>query len=253
MISSVFNNSNTPFELDLTARQVIGKLVAESSGLIPSGVFEGTFRDYHTKLRNMRAVDWISFLLYVVPTLVCDMFEIKLGLDQSNEVVDALVALVTGCSLALSWEITDDDIVNMKSAFEEWHQYMYDHVETNMYSLNMHLLRHIPEVTENLGPIRGISARSMERIIGYFKKRIRSTNNSAKHVGNILRCHQASKFYNLLKSPIEEQPRIKYAIEQNENDTLHNSDDMELWNHFSTTVDNYRDVNLRFYLVQYWR
>ena len=66
----------------------------------------------------MRAVDWISFLLYVVPTLVCDMFEIKLGLDQSNEVVDALVALVTGCSLALSWEITDDDIVNMKRYVE---------------------------------------------------------------------------------------------------------------------------------------
>ena len=43
---------------------------------------------------------------------------------------------------------------------------MYDHVELNMYSSNMHYLRHIPAIVKQLGPLRSVSARSMERAIG---------------------------------------------------------------------------------------
>ena len=52
------------------------------------------------------------------------------------------------------------------SSFVQWHQYMHDAVPVNMYSSNMHYLQYIPEIVKLLGPLRCISARSMERAIG---------------------------------------------------------------------------------------
>ena len=63
----------------------------------------------------MRSVDWICFLLFVVPTMVCDMLELQLGVEQAKAVVDALVvSLVTGCAIALSWKISEDDLIKME-------------------------------------------------------------------------------------------------------------------------------------------
>ena len=63
----------------------------------------------------MRSVDWVCFLLFVVPTMVCDMLELQLeDVEQAKAVVDALVSLVTGCAIALSWKISEDDLVKME-------------------------------------------------------------------------------------------------------------------------------------------
>ena len=62
----------------------------------------------------MRSVDWVCFLLFVVPTMVCDMLEAQLGAEQAKAVVDALVSLVTGCAIALSWKISEEDLVKME-------------------------------------------------------------------------------------------------------------------------------------------
>lgn len=58
----------------------------------------------------MRSVDWIVFLIYVVPTVVCDQLQEQYG-KASRKVCDAVEALVKGCSIALLWHITKKDIV----------------------------------------------------------------------------------------------------------------------------------------------
>ncbi|KAI9247165.1 hypothetical protein BDA99DRAFT_565247 [Phascolomyces articulosus] len=44
MVSGSFNNSTTLFELDKTARQIIGSAIEASTNTIPSSIFEGDFR-----------------------------------------------------------------------------------------------------------------------------------------------------------------------------------------------------------------
>ncbi|KAG2209048.1 hypothetical protein INT45_004550 [Circinella minor] len=224
MISGFFKNSTTSFELGTSKRQIIGSSVESSANTIPSSIFEDDFRNYYIKPGNMRLVDWICFLLFVVPTMVCDMLELQLGVEQAKAVVDALVSLVTGCAIALSWKISEDDLVKMESSFVQWHQYMHDAVPVNMYSSNMHYLQYIPEIVKLLGPLRCISARSMERAIGFFKKRIKSQKNPGVNAGNILRRQQACKYYNSLledkEGPEEDvddeqQPATAYSINCN--------------------------------------
>ncbi|KAI9247166.1 hypothetical protein BDA99DRAFT_565248 [Phascolomyces articulosus] len=132
--------------------------------------------------------------------MVCDMLELQLGVEQAKAVIDALVSLVTGCAIALSWRITEDDLRKMESSFVNWNQYMYNHVPMNMYSSNMHYLRYIPEMVKLLGPLRGFSARSMEWAIGFLKKCIKSQKNPGVNA-----------------------------------------------------VEDYADVNLRHYLVKFWK
>ncbi|KAG2215491.1 hypothetical protein INT45_012086 [Circinella minor] len=258
MISGSFKNSTTSFELGTSKRQIIGSSVESSVNTIPSSIFEGDFRNYYTKPGNMRSVDCICFLLFVVPTMVCDMFELQLGVEQVKAVVDVLVSLVTGCAIALSWKISEDDLVKMESSFVQWHQYVHDAVPVNMYSSNMHYLQHIPEIVKLLGPLRCISARSMERAIGFFKKRIKSQKNPGVNAGNILRRQQACRYYNSLledkEGPEEDvddeqQPATAYSINCN----YEGDDNTQLWNYFESSVDNYIDVNLRHYLVKFWR
>ena len=49
-----------------------------------------------------------------------------------------------------------------------WHLFLRDATKMghNVYIVNFHYLRHIPDLIQKLGPLRAISARSMERIIG---------------------------------------------------------------------------------------
>ncbi|KAG2223136.1 hypothetical protein INT45_005692 [Circinella minor] len=100
MVSGSFKNTTTMFELSNAARQVIGSSVETSTSTISSPIFEGDFRNYHTK---------------PVPTIVCHMFELQLGTEQAEDGIDALAFLVTGWAIVLSWQITEDNIKRIKS------------------------------------------------------------------------------------------------------------------------------------------
>ncbi|KAG2216518.1 hypothetical protein INT45_002652 [Circinella minor] len=245
MISGSFKNSTTSFELGTSKRQIIGSSVESSANTIPSSIFKGDFRI------KLIVIDYS-------PMMVCDMLELQLGVEQAKAVVDALVSSVTGCAIALSWKISEDDLVKMESSFVQWHQYMHDAVPVNMYSSNIHYLQHIPEIVKLLGPLRCISARSIEGVIGFFKKRIKSQKNPGVNAGNILRRQQACRHYNSLledkEGPEEDvddekQPATAYSINCN----YEGDDNTQLWNYFESSVDNYIDVNLRHYLVKFWR
>ena len=94
--------------------------------------------------------------------------------------------------------------------------------------------------------------------VGFFKKRIKSQKNPGVNAGNILRRQQACRYYNSLledKKELEEdldddQPVTAYSINCTD-DMLF--DDTQLWDHFESSIDDYTDVNLRHYLVKFWR
>ncbi len=58
------------------------------------------------KTEGFRAVDWLDFLLYIIPTLVTPYL-------PSRTVQKAVLSLVKGCSLALQWDLTDELISEM--------------------------------------------------------------------------------------------------------------------------------------------
>ena len=49
---------------------------------------------------------------------------------------------------------------------EQWHMFMHDHIPHNLYTINMHMLRHVADAIKVLGVPRAISTRSIERAIG---------------------------------------------------------------------------------------
>lgn len=65
--------------------------------------------DVFNRPQSARAVDWIDFLLYIVPTLVYEQLESANCLDVAH-----LMNLFIGCGIALSWDIDDDDIAEME-------------------------------------------------------------------------------------------------------------------------------------------
>ncbi|KAI9246462.1 hypothetical protein BDA99DRAFT_543257 [Phascolomyces articulosus] len=106
MVSNVFPNSTVPFGLTKDSMTKIGKAIVGSSSTIPSGVFEGDFRDMYAKYSDMRSVDWVVWFLFVLPTVVCDeIFDNSKGSDDTKEAIDALASLIKGYAIAMSYYI----------------------------------------------------------------------------------------------------------------------------------------------------
>lgn len=82
--------------------EMIGSLTKESRRYIPPA-FEGNWEGIGG---FSRAVDYVDFLLYVVPTIV-------LPLVKSRPAQMALMNLVNGCSIALQWSISPADVIKM--------------------------------------------------------------------------------------------------------------------------------------------
>ncbi|KAG2216728.1 hypothetical protein INT45_013839 [Circinella minor] len=84
------------------------------------------------------------------------------------------MSYVIGCCLAFQWEIDQDDLVNIKKHFQNWHLHVKNEVDNNMYTINFHLLQHIYSTVKALGPLRAYSIRSAKRSIGVTKKGVQS-------------------------------------------------------------------------------
>ncbi|KAG2223176.1 hypothetical protein INT45_011522 [Circinella minor] len=165
MVSGDFaTDVNTTILLPKQACSAIGSAITESSATIPSAIFEGSFRDVYQKAGLMRSVDWIMFLQAVVPTLVFERLVEEYM--SSAEQVDAIMSLVIGCTLALQWNIDQNNLAKINTNLHTWHLHMKDKVSTNMYNVNFQYLRHIHDICLKLDPLRSYSIRSAERAIG---------------------------------------------------------------------------------------
>lgn len=103
-------NDSTEYTFDLNHSygrstlffETIDTYVNNSRVTIPTS-FDGNWEQ--AKGHN-RAVDWLDFLLYIIPTLVIHQL-------KNREAKDALMNLVYGCSIALQWSISKSDVTKM--------------------------------------------------------------------------------------------------------------------------------------------
>ncbi|OAD81297.1 hypothetical protein PHYBLDRAFT_161912 [Phycomyces blakesleeanus NRRL 1555(-)] len=130
------------------------------------------------------AVDWLDFLLYIVPTLVMPYL-------PNRAVKTALLSLMNGCALALQWTLTSELLDEMELYFKHWHSFLYQQVQNNTLSRSVfwpvqHYLVHIPYIIKQQGPLRCYSTRSMERVIGVFSKLIKSKSKGGRNASFLI-------------------------------------------------------------------
>lgn len=89
-----------PFFISRRNLVSIGESIARSRKYIPTS-FQGSFDNIMAKTEGTRAVDWLDFLLYIVPTLVVPYL-------PNRTVQKAVLSLVKGCALALQWDLTEE-------------------------------------------------------------------------------------------------------------------------------------------------
>ncbi|KAI9488089.1 hypothetical protein BDB00DRAFT_849943 [Zychaea mexicana] len=209
MISREYANVDCTIELSKQACSAIaGDSIVNSLSTIPSSEFEGSFSNVDKKGKFMRAVDWVVFMQFVLPTLVFEQLVSTYGADSSQVV--AIMSYVIGCSLALRWEIDQDDLDRIRSNLDTWHMHLKTKVTHNMYTVNFHLLRHIPATIEALGPLRGYSTRSAERAIGFFEKHVKSRVSPGANAGNIIKRQLLMRNFERVYNPedfLQDQPQ----------------------------------------------
>ena len=91
-----------PFYISKQDLAKIATSISNSTKYIPTS-FQGNFENVISSSESARAVDWLDFLLYVVPTTVVPCL-------PSDKCKKAVLSLVRGCSLALQWKLTEEDI-----------------------------------------------------------------------------------------------------------------------------------------------
>ena len=101
-----FQKDQFPFSLPKRDVLLAGKCIEASRSKIPVS-FQGSWDNLIQKTAGARAIDYIDFLLYVVPTLLVPL----LPMAPARK---ALLSLVKGCSIALQWDLNEELIVEME-------------------------------------------------------------------------------------------------------------------------------------------
>ncbi|OAD67741.1 hypothetical protein PHYBLDRAFT_174069 [Phycomyces blakesleeanus NRRL 1555(-)] len=130
--------------------------------------------EMHLIGHGVRAINYIDFLLYAIPTLLVPLFS---------------KAATRKALLALS--LNEELIVEMENHFSIWHQFLQVEISKNslsisVFSLVNHYLTHIGYITRKMRNLRVYNTRSMERTIGRYSKLIKSRVFSGEYAGNLV-------------------------------------------------------------------
>lgn len=68
------------------------------------------------------------------------------------------------------------------------------HIGVKAFTINEHLLLHLPMIIKALGPARYFSARPLERMIGKFKQQINSKSHPSENAANIVLSHYSDVY-----------------------------------------------------------
>lgn len=80
------------------------------------------------------------------------------------------------------------------SCIQGWYLFLKKHLGVVAFTINQHYLSHISFIVRNLGPLRQISARPLERSIGLINKRIKSPSKPGENAANkVLNHHRSSE------------------------------------------------------------
>ena len=101
-----FNMSGYSFAVVKKDLLEVGKCIEASRSKIPVS-FQGSWDNLIVKTDGARAVDFLDFLLFVIPTLIVPLF-------RNTSARRALLSLVKGCAIALQWELDESMIKEME-------------------------------------------------------------------------------------------------------------------------------------------
>ncbi|OAD81231.1 hypothetical protein PHYBLDRAFT_73842 [Phycomyces blakesleeanus NRRL 1555(-)] len=165
---NTLNTTEYPFHIPRADLVTIGNCITSSRKYIFTS-FQGSFDNVFAKIDGTLTVDWLDFLLYLVPTLFVPYL-------PNRAVKTALL------SLTLTSELLDE----MELYFKHWHSFLYQQVQNNTLSHSVfrpvqHYLVYIPYIIKQRGPLRCYSTRSMERVIGVFSKLIKSKSKGGRN------------------------------------------------------------------------
>ncbi|KAF7724281.1 Cysteine and glycine-rich protein 1 [Apophysomyces ossiformis] len=135
---------------------------------------------------------------YVIPTLVIELLDEQwsrrprpqqLSMFSEADIKaakDALLSISRACALALQYQISEDDLADIRKHVTLWHLFLKKYLPISVFTINEHLLLHLMDAIAHLGPLRYCSTRPMERIIGMLKPRIRSRSRPQASAANAL-------------------------------------------------------------------
>lgn len=105
---NILSAADWPFTFDIPKDKLIeiGAFIELSRPTVPT-TFSSKWENPIEQSGGNRGVDWIDFLLYMVPTT----FLPALQNDNSKK---PLLLLCKACAVALKWRITQDDLTMMK-------------------------------------------------------------------------------------------------------------------------------------------
>lgn len=103
---NIFNKDGYTFKVPKAQLDLVGACITSSRASIPVS-FQGSWDNLIEKTDGARAIDFLDFLLYVVPTLLVPLF-------PRTAVRKALIMLSRGCAIALQWELTGPLIQEME-------------------------------------------------------------------------------------------------------------------------------------------
>ncbi|KAI9324817.1 hypothetical protein BD770DRAFT_450216 [Pilaira anomala] len=174
-----------PFSISKEQYKAVEHAINSSSKYIPAGTFSGSFagQSFDNQKGNYRSVDWISWLVHIVPLLIAPFCP--------PDCKDAISALCHGLQVSLQWCITPEDLYDIKTSFSTWFNYLnkclvQKMISRTVFRANMHLLLHVPSIIRRMGPLRCLSLRSMERGIGKLKRVMKGSKLVGISAGNIL-------------------------------------------------------------------
>ncbi|KAG2206234.1 hypothetical protein INT45_010584, partial [Circinella minor] len=231
-------DSGTPFSLTLDTRKKISACIENSSRLLP-GTIEGRILDVLVRPGQAHAVDWISMLVYVGPTLLIEAFVTK---DCSSQAVEAFISLLTVVSISLKWSIYPEDIDRIDQCAKNWHSFAWSILDHNLYTANLHYIQHIASMIRVIGPPRAYSARSAERTIGLTSKRIKSKSAVGRNASNEL--YQLAACRDIMNSGQIIESNMMQDKGTNPQTVL---------TRMSRFINEYINLNLGYYLEKYWK
>ena len=138
-----------PFFIEKRTMEEIGQQIESTRKYLPVA-FEGSFLNIIKQTRGTRAVDYNDFMLYIVPTLIVPKI-------RTRAAQQAIIKLVRGCSIALQWKLSIDNLNEMDACFQVFFVYCNSKIDQRQLSVSVfkpitHYLSHISFVCRKHNP-----------------------------------------------------------------------------------------------------
>lgn len=188
-----------------------------------------THIDVDKKAGFFRSVDWIDFIMYILPTTVYEALQrqkrdvirrqtasrtpilAEVSAEATDKACQALINLSRACRITEQYRISDNDLDVLQNLINNWQQYLIDNFKTNVFTINMHYLYHVCDAIRHLGPLRLVSARPMERMIGKMKDGIKSRQNPGANANTCVQKHFADVYKDKYATDIQSESGVTYA------------------------------------------